>query len=117
MMITKLSNFENTLMVFAKNTTADFRNMELLKSKVKRLFILAKRNTKFAETECNREVSNLEVMKNEKCQKEIMDIMFEIIPGSKVTFSGDPRGDTVKVILPQGQYNTMGGEESGWGIE
>lgn len=31
-------------------------------------------------------------------------------------FSGDPRGYTVKVILPSGRYNTWGGKECGWGV-
>lgn len=31
-------------------------------------------------------------------------------------FQGDPRGYTVKLHLPTGAYNTMGGRESGYGV-
>lgn len=36
--------------------------------------------------------------------------------GIKPNFGGDPRGYTVKLILPSGRYNTMGGAEDGWGV-
>ena len=29
---------------------------------------------------------------------------------------GDPRGYTLKMILPSGKYNTFGGKEDGWGV-
>lgn len=31
-------------------------------------------------------------------------------------FGGDPRGYTVKLLLPDGSYNTWGGFECGWGV-
>lgn len=31
-------------------------------------------------------------------------------------FSGDPRGYTVKLLLPSGSFNTMGGLEEGFGV-
>lgn len=34
-----------------------------------------------------------------------------IIPGS-----GDPRGFSLKLKLPDGRYNSFGGAEEGWGI-
>ena len=36
--------------------------------------------------------------------------------GLSPNFQGDPRGYTVKVALPNGAYNTMGGREDGWGV-
>ena len=33
-----------------------------------------------------------------------------------VLFNGDPRGYAVKLLLPSGAYNTMGGREEGWGV-
>lgn len=36
--------------------------------------------------------------------------------GCQIKFGGDPRGYTVKVVLPDGRYNTWGGAEEGWGI-
>ena len=32
------------------------------------------------------------------------------------TVSGDPRGYCLKVIMPQGDCNTWGGKEDGWGF-
>lgn len=32
------------------------------------------------------------------------------------TVSGDPRGYCLKVIMPQGDYNTWGGKEDGYGF-
>lgn len=37
-------------------------------------------------------------------------------PGFKYKIGGDPRGYTLKIILPTEQYNTLGGKEEGWGV-
>lgn len=34
----------------------------------------------------------------------------------KPVFGSDPRGFTVKLLLPSGRYNTWGGREDGWGV-
>lgn len=36
--------------------------------------------------------------------------------GIKANCHGDPRGFTVKLLLPSGRYNTWGGKEDGWGV-
>ena len=36
--------------------------------------------------------------------------------GLKVETGGDPRGYTVKIHFPEGNYNTWGGTESGYGV-
>lgn len=36
--------------------------------------------------------------------------------GLVAKFDGDPRGCTVKLILPSKRYNTWGGEDEGWGV-
>lgn len=36
--------------------------------------------------------------------------------GIGVKFGGDPRGFTVKLLLPSKRSNTWGGEEDGWGV-
>lgn len=35
---------------------------------------------------------------------------------AEARLNGDPRGYVVKLILPSGRYNTMGGRESGYGV-
>ena len=36
--------------------------------------------------------------------------------GVQVRTGGDPRGYCLKLVLPAGRYNTMGGAEEGWGV-
>jgi hypothetical protein len=36
--------------------------------------------------------------------------------GCEVKFTGDPRGYTVRLMLPSKRYNTWGGAEDGWGV-
>lgn len=36
--------------------------------------------------------------------------------GFRANLSGDPRGYTVKIILPTGAYNTAGGASEGYGV-
>lgn len=47
-------------------------------------------------------------------QKHIIAACSEL--GLVPDFGGDPRGYTVKIKLPSGRYNTMGGKEDGWGV-
>lgn len=49
-----------------------------------------------------------------QAEKRIAAICAEL--GIEPVFGGDPRGYTVKVRLPSGASNTMGGREDGWGI-
>lgn len=52
--------------------------------------------------------------RQERLEKRIKAICEKI--GCRVETDGDPRGYTVKVFLPTGEYNTWGGAESGWGV-
>ena len=52
--------------------------------------------------------------RQQQIEKRIQVICDKI--GCRVDLNGDPRGYTVKVILPSGKYNTWGGKESGWGV-
>lgn len=47
-------------------------------------------------------------------ERRISELASEI--GCKANFGGDPRGYTVKLILPGGEYNTWGGKEEGYGV-
>lgn len=38
------------------------------------------------------------------------------LPPFDVRFSGDPRGFTVRLLLPSGTYNTLGGASEGYGV-
>ena len=57
--------------------------------------------------------NRLEV-RQERTDKRISELCLAF--GVKVELGGDPRGATVKLHLPSGKYNTMGGSESGYGV-
>ena len=54
--------------------------------------------------------------KTKKLQKEIAQIAREINPKIKIIFDDDPRGYSVRLLLPSGKYNTFGGRDEGWGV-
>jgi hypothetical protein len=76
------------------------------------LMRLAKRHGKLAERECN--VGDVSDKTWERLEAKIRAVCAEI--GCEVKLGGDPRGYTVKVIVPSGRYNTWGGAEDGWGV-
>jgi hypothetical protein len=64
-------------------------------------------------TGCNRETTPQEDARCNQAAARIRKLLSNY-PGVGVDFGGDPRGYVVKLILPSGRYNNMGGE--GWGI-
>ena len=78
------------------------------------LMRLAKRHGWLAVPDCNRNLTDKELRMQTKIEKQIADLTKA--HGLHVTFGGDPRGYTVKLILPSGRYNTWGGAEDGWGV-
>lgn len=83
-------------------------------SEVERLLKLAKAHGKLQEKACNSELSDREKAREAKIEQEIANLLHP--SGIKAKFGGDPRGYTVKLILPNKRYNTWGGEEDGWGV-
>lgn len=65
---------------------------------------------------CNEEMSDKTTAKLEKHEKSIEDKVRKIAGELefKVTFQGDPRGGTIRFILPSGRSNNWDGET--WGI-
>lgn len=70
--------------------------------------------TRLAEEECNRILTSREALTIQRLERRIATLAG--CHDAKATFSGDPRGYVVKLILPSGRYNTWGGKESGYGI-
>lgn len=58
------------------------------------------------QTRCEKREQQLE-----RRMKEIADKL-----GIEIRFGGDPRGYTVRLMLPDGRYNTWGGAEYGYGV-
>ncbi len=50
----------------------------------------------------------------DRLEGQIRAIVAEFLPDHTVTFEGDPRGCTVRIVRPDGRGNTMDGN---WGVE
>lgn len=78
------------------------------------LMKLGATSSRLAVDACNRELTAAEKAKDER--NDALIAAWGKRYGLKLVTGGDPRGFTVKVILPSGRYNTMGGKEDGWGV-
>lgn len=94
---------------FAIIMQAEFPEVEI--ANVFELMRLARRHGKLQERACNYQVLEDH---DAVCEDSIREVCRKI--GCEVKFGGDPRGYTVKVMLPSGRYNTWGGAEDGWGV-
>lgn len=67
---------------------------------------------RLAEAACERELTGRELVQEGRCQRRILDACtpWDI----RATVGGDPRGAVVKLILPNGEWNSWGGPESGY---
>ena len=61
---------------------------------------------------CNRELTPGEKKQDEDCEQRIRLACERF--GIEPTFSGDPRGAVVKLLLPSGRWNSFGGPECGF---
>lgn len=80
-----------------------------------KLCSLARAHNRLAEVACNRELTARDIGRVEYIHAAIKAIL-EPYGITRVSFSGDPRGYTVKIHFPDGRGNTMGGDSEGWGI-
>lgn len=83
---------------------------------VQELLQLARQHGRLCEIYCNRGFAPREERKKQRIEKRIHTICLELGKGFRAKLNGDPRGYTVKLILPSGRYNTWGGAEDGWGV-
>ena len=58
------------------------------------------------QADCEKKTERLEATIKKLCE----------VSGLSVQTGGDPRGYTVRVVFPDGSYNTWGGKEHGYGI-
>jgi len=65
------------------------------------------------EIQCNREATAAELLQEKHIERRIVELVSELpeAPTGKATvkFSGDPRGYTVKIVIPGMPGNTFGG--------
>lgn len=76
---------------------------------------MARSLRRLAEAACNRELTRREVKRTENLKQAVCRLVIEY-GISNVDFNGDPRGYAVYLHFPDGRGNTMGGDETGWGI-
>ena len=88
---------------------------------------LANKHRRLCEFECNNGMSD-EGREAHEAKYEAVRLDFDRIlqevnptPSNKIrkltTYEQrDPRGSTLRLLLPSGRYNTMGGAESGWSL-
>lgn len=75
------------------------------------------------ETQCCRELTKAEERREETIMAKITELVRLHLPFvERVSFEGDPRGYTIKLIVPDPRhpgrnlYNTWGGSETGLGV-
>ena len=90
--------------IMAKHSEATLHDLQ-------RLLRFAATHQRICTDECNRELSEREQAKKIRVQRKIL----ALCTSAKVEarFSGDPRGCTVKLRLPDGTYNNWDGETVG----
>jgi hypothetical protein len=103
--------------------------IERLREARDKLLTLARQHGRLAVEECNgpdgvhlmnsAQIAEWQVnldLRQTRCEERIKALIADRLPGTKLILGGDPRGYTVKLILPTGAYNTMGGKDDGWGV-
>jgi hypothetical protein len=72
--------------------------------------------TRLQELLCNEPRTDAMTRTEERLERCIRALVHSLNPAWSVKLEGDPRGYVVKLILPSGRYNTLGGQEEGFGI-
>ncbi len=82
---------------------------------LRELVKLSREHCKLVVHQCNGTYTPRMESRERNIEKRVTEIAQSI--GLKATFDGDPRGYTVKLHAPKGNfYNTWGGAETGYGI-
>lgn len=69
---------------------------------------------RIAVLELNEGASDYTDTATERAEKRVRELCASI--GLPVKFGEDPRGFAVRVFLPSGRYNSLGGREDGYGV-
>lgn len=74
--------------------------------------------TRLAEMQCSVEMSEREAKRVERQEATRAALVDRICApyGFKAIHGGEPRGYIVKILFPDGKYNTWGGAEEGYGV-
>ena len=100
--------------VLAEALTKDNWSPHYVVSMATEITLLARVLERLAVQECNG--PELTPRQCRAQERTINDLRESLSPhGLQVRVGGDPRGYAVKILLPTGRYNTLGGAEEGWG--
>lgn len=80
----------------------------------KKIWKIAKSLHHQYENQCNYELSKWQEGRIRNLEEEVEKMSQEY--EFKYHTTSDPRGYPIKIHLTNGNYNTMGGRETGWGI-
>lgn len=97
---------QNEVIEFVALMTREFPGTADLAGKLAELLRAARAHGRLQEQACNEQVPDGH---DAKCEQRIRTICTAIHPECKPVFSGDPRGATVKLVLPSGKTNDWGG--------
>ena len=65
---------------------------------------------RLCEVDCNEGLTEKQARQSDACERRILARCAELGPGFGAVFSGDPRGATVKLVVPSGYSDSWGGE-------
>lgn len=80
---------------------------------VLRLMRSAKEYHKWAEAQCNRQLTTAEFVQWDSVEETIVNLARRV-GASEVVFNTDPNGNSTTLVLPDGQYDTV--DHSGWAV-
>ena len=91
----------------AQNTTGI--HPDIIAQHALKLRRLATRHAWFCLQACNRGLTDKEEAAQDKLERQMSDHVIDNFPGVQIGFQNDPRGATVKLILPDGRSNSFVG--------
>jgi hypothetical protein len=91
----------------AQNTTG--KHPDIIAQDALKLRRLATRHAWYCLQACNVGLTDEQEAAQEKLEDKMLTHVEENFPGVKVAFQHDPRGATVKLILPDGRSNSFAG--------
>lgn len=85
-------------------------------SEIERFLKLARQHGRLAEWDCNVGLDARQERAKGRLEREMTTLAVTLWGLKGIMFDGDPRGYTVKLLLPSGKHNTWGGAEDGYGV-
>ncbi len=75
---------------------------------------LSQEHCRLQEAQCNGPLTKRQETRERNIEATVRKLIADHLPGVTARFQGDPRGYTVRLLLPSGAYNSWDGKT--WGI-